>query len=387
MEAAKAATARILHFPRAAIVPAPVDLPGFGDGEGDTHPDAALLALGRVYEAHERKCRKASDMAREACERVHAALVVPEALRPRENDVALGLPKVTSDRYDAGLVRKLRASPRTRDVRTPITDLNRGNLPHDAHTRVGREPWPEAQARVDEIVAASEQYEADKCRLEDALGLTQAETLSNDLEDEATALRAAISALQASTLDGLLVKARAVVHIYGGAADEYVEAVRTILGVGSPGGDMGLTHAILRDLVRLAERAGLQPERPAVETHNAIWAGLAAAPKPDPIFAAIEAHKAAEREWLAAVAISSPLREETPDGKVAHARTNNLNDAEKDALWEMVSTAPTTLAGLTALLAYLPTTQYVSEHNFDGDELNAFLKTLNTSVASIRQEV
>ena len=78
---------------------------------------------------------------------------------------------------------------------------------------------------------------------------------------------------------------------------------------------MGLTLAILRDLVRVAEHEGPPAERPTVETHNAIWSGLAAAPKPDPIFAAIASHKAAERAWLAAVEVSSPLPDDTMEGR------------------------------------------------------------------------
>ena len=82
----------------------------------------------------------------------------------------------------------------------------------------------------------------------------------------------------------------------------------------------------------------------------------AAAPMPDPIFAAIEAHRAA---WAALEKDCSRLSDEsTPE---AEAEFYRLNDAVEEAAGILVETQPTTMAGAVALL------RHVAEHEGQGD--------------------
>ncbi len=76
----------------------------------------------------------------------------------------------------------------------------------------------------------------------------------------------------------------------------------------------------------------------------------------------------------------------TTPWRAAHARTGELNDDEKDALFELLSTVPATLPGLTVLVSYLPTTQFIRDHGLEHGEQIALLETLAASLASIRGE-
>ena len=85
----------------------------------------------------------------------------------------------------------------------------------------------------------------------------------------------------------------------------------------------------------------------------------AAAPMPDPIFAAIEAHRAA---WAALEKDCSRLSDEsTPE---AEAEFDRLNAAVEEAVGTLVDTQPTTMAGAVALL------RHVAEHEDKGDTVH-----------------
>jgi hypothetical protein len=87
----------------------------------------------------------------------------------------------------------------------------------------------------------------------------------------------------------------------------------------------------------------------------------AAAPMPDPIFAAIEAHRAA---WAALEKDCSQLSDEgTPE---AEAEFYRLNDAVEVAVCTLVATQPTTMAGAVVLL------RHVAEHEDKGDTVDCF---------------
>ena len=84
-----------------------------------------------------------------------------------------------------------------------------------AYVKVRGEPWPEAQARADEIVAA---HDAHIAEINGPEGFSEAVA---DIEDEIEAyydemrpVADAIVATRAVTVDGLMVKARAIRWIY-----------------------------------------------------------------------------------------------------------------------------------------------------------------------------
>jgi hypothetical protein len=85
-------------------------------------------------------------------------------------------------------------------------------------------------------------------------------------------------------------------------------------------------------------------------------AGAAAPADPDPIFAAIERHKAAERAFLVTcdrtdeVRASQEGREVTEDDEAAW---DSARDVEEAALQALIETAPTSTAGARAAIEWL----------------------------------
>ena len=134
---------------------------------------------------------------------------------------------------------------------------------------------------------------------------------------------------------------------------------------------------------------------------RAILAGTAALPAivipaaaqcvlaPDPVFAAIEAHKAAQAAFVAAIDAAGP-HDDPPA---------SFNHVEADAARAMILTVPTTLPGLAALVAHIHHCEdtgceihSLSMHETSSSEedilsqgYGAFLRTIDTALASLVQ--
>src|SRR5262245_7677084 len=85
---------------------------------------------------------------------------------------------------------------------------------------------------------------------------------------------------------------------------------------------------------------------------------IVTAAEPDPIFAAIEAHRAAFLEWCRLGEIASRTVDFGPDYCPAihnpiHAAGREAQGASLDAAMELVNTVPTTMAGVLALIEYV----------------------------------
>jgi hypothetical protein len=104
----------------------------------------------------------------------------------------------------------------------------------------------------------------------------------------------------------------------------------------------------------------------------------------DPVFAVIEAHRAAERAWCDALAISGDMEDWSDEGRVACERTDALSDLKADAFNALLPSEPTTFAGFVALVSYLPTTQMIRDHGLERGELATFLQVLNASLVTAR---
>ncbi len=78
-----------------------------------------------------------------------------------------------------------------------------------------------------------------------------------------------------------------------------------------------------------------------------------AATEPDPIFAAIEAHREIFVRMLRAARHNANLDEDSPAKEEAEASDDAARAIENDAQLELANVEPTTLAGVLALLAYL----------------------------------
>jgi len=113
--------------------------------------------------------------------------------------------------------------------------------------------------------------------------------------------------------------------------------------------------------------------------HSAASALPIAAPPPDPVFAAIEAHVRAYREFIAvldALAVAETQAWHAPRGQrraakkrlaEAYAAERCFGDLESGAFESLVATVPQTLAGAAAMLAYVR--EWLAEgHPMDDEE-------------------
>ena len=228
---------------------------GFGEGlvrdilrmsEPETIADADLLRLGRLFEA-----ARAREMA--ACEACNAAAKEarnhmperPAALRYRASDHALYLHKhYTSPEYLDGReitsddVEWVSRKRHVRDVRRPVRPEDK--LPADAQFVVGQEPWPEAQARADGIVAAWEAWHAEINAVYAAHGLPGLEETADKAGDATAALAERLAAIPARTAEGFRLKLRALAFYRHSVLEPELE------DVSDP--DQILSHSLWRDV-------------------------------------------------------------------------------------------------------------------------------------------
>lgn len=85
---------------------------------------------------------------------------------------------------------------------------------------------------------------------------------------------------------------------------------------------------------------------------------------PDPIFAAMEAHRAACRTYSAAVDVSARLADGTPEHDAASAVTDCAESTLDDAGIDLADIEPATIAGLLALLNHV--IELTEDDEFDG---------------------
>lgn len=114
-------------------------------------------------------------------------------------------------------IERLKARPRKKDVRYEATPEIREqyNLPEDALALVLKEPWPEAQARADEIVTAVETYWRETDEAMAATGLRIAEDEWFKAVNQNIDLRRRIVTLQAQSAAGLLLKLQVAMGTIG----------------------------------------------------------------------------------------------------------------------------------------------------------------------------
>lgn len=244
---------------------------GFGEGlardilamsEPEVEADADLLRIGRLFEAaREREiaaCKACNAASREAQKHMPGR---PGTLLYRASDHALYLHKhytnpeyldgreITSD--DVEWVSRKR---HVRDVRRPVRPEDK--LPADAQFVVGQEPWPEAQARADEIVAAWEAWYAERNAVYAAHGLPRLEETADKAGDATAALAERLAAIPARTADGFRLKLRALAFYRHSVLEPELE------DVSDP--DQILSHSLWRDV------QGEPPEAPPTHEPNLV---------------------------------------------------------------------------------------------------------------------
>jgi hypothetical protein len=115
---------------------------------------------------------------------------------------------------------------------------------------------------------------------------------------------------------------------------------------------------------------------------------VAASAIPDPIFAAIERHKALNAAFSHTLHLMGECEKEhghadSPEHDEWHRREIETCDAEVDACDEMIATAPTTLAGLLALLRYVEQEHARGEKLLDQNGLEELLSATITALGAI----
>jgi hypothetical protein len=231
----------------------PVALAGVAQDE-----DAALFALlarWKEVNAHEKRLATAYYDAEEHFGRILPPM--PEALFAREGDAALGLqsfPYQETGRrwYGWQPVEALEGKRCMRSVPYPIDEAMRvaHKYPSDAHTLYRSEPWPEKQARVDEITAAFREWKETQRRAHEQAGDDRAFDAWQEAREESEEVRMALVNAEPKTLAGALAKAAAAAGYYREACelDDEIEAMITRDG---PQPEV-IALSVVRDLLRLA---------------------------------------------------------------------------------------------------------------------------------------
>ena len=221
--------------------------------------DAELIELGRQLEGVSAKWWASSEpikRLREVAENQYPPL--PDVLKARDTDKLFGLPEANDGRwytptkggnrdepgyYVTGHLNELKQFTPRRSLRTPadqhVTEYFRGNG-HECpalyfksdKTVLTTQSWPEAQARVDDLIAAIEGWRKSCKKIDHACGYMKAQREFERLATRNHALLDKISEIEAKSLEGVLVKARAVKLIHrdddlidlGDATDELLAA-------------------------------------------------------------------------------------------------------------------------------------------------------------------
>jgi hypothetical protein len=139
-----------------------------------------------------------------------------------------------------------------------------------------------------------------------------------------------------------------------------------------------------------------------IHSRRAVLAGIATAPalavpvlaqatavsEADPIFAAIEHHKASNAAFSHTLHLMGKFEEEhghadSPEQDEWHRRESASSDVEREACDEMISTVPTSLAGLLALLRYVEAEHARGEKFLDQGALEELVSTTVSALAAI----
>lgn len=194
------------------------------------HPDAEIIALAVEYE-HARAAREAHHPILEAAEALYVEPTIPAALMPRRGDPLSFGPCRRQDGtwWYINLVHQFRTVPVTRPATT------------DDGERI-EVPYPQAQARADEIVAAYDQWRAECDRAKSESGFAAADEQDTRLYERMWELHDALSSSQPKTLEGVQAKARGSMlrHDLFETEEECCS-------------DKELALSIVRDIVRLDE--------------------------------------------------------------------------------------------------------------------------------------
>jgi hypothetical protein len=192
------------------------------------HVDDELIELGRQLDAVSTQLRGLFARSGALYDQLRASPTpfLP-AMERQHSDAHFGIPR-PGDRqdpnyyttFDLNELKQLRPTlpnfVALRDARkaTPF-----GTAPHllysvERRAFVDHVPWPDAQSRLDEIIAAIEAWRKIEDQRTEHFGIPDMEREEEAVYDEQTELLEAIVVAPAKTAEGLLVKARAIKWLY-----------------------------------------------------------------------------------------------------------------------------------------------------------------------------
>jgi hypothetical protein len=216
--------------------------------EGDAEVAAAIAR----YEAADQAFEDAEEEMYAAYQRCHdlGEVPIPDALYELPTDADLGLGQGHMESKDGrrwyaqANAERLRRRPRMREqYRDPTEEeCRRSRHKIGVDKIIFHEPWPEAQARADEIVAAWDWLTAERDARKEASGSFAAERAAAVAKAEREAACAALTKVQAKTLHGLKLKAALVASWF----ENIEEMDEEIAAQGYPVSALALS--VLRDL-------------------------------------------------------------------------------------------------------------------------------------------
>lgn len=217
--------------------------------------DAELLSLvaehNRLFEA----CYALNDPLALACDEYRKRPQPAESAvlkwRP-DTDHAYGIPKpMRLDNFYSPIdLDNLRPFKPMRHVEIPIRTSDHSIIPPgepigvlgiDHEHLVRRVLWPEAQVRVNEIIAALETMKAERDAARQETGITAIEDEQSRRFDQCFALSDRIASMPATSLQGAVAKAKAVAAFYGNGPIKLGESL-----------EEQLAASIVRDLLAMA---------------------------------------------------------------------------------------------------------------------------------------
>jgi hypothetical protein len=120
---------------------------------------------------------------------------------------------------------------------------------------------------------------------------------------------------------------------------------------------------------------------------NGLAAGLTTSSSTDPIFAVIAMHRTAIEECYRAVMVSGTMvgggPNKDPNYDSADKETRDASSREREALYDVLTTQPTTLAGVVALLAHVALPEFLREE--PGFENETILSACTNCTGKIKQ--
>lgn len=128
-----------------------------------------------------------------------------------------------------------------------LTELRGLDYPMAASAKVGR-----GIARIEQILSAHSAWRVKVDECWHSSGMHAAERDFDAANDRVAELRRRIAATPATSLTGIMVKARVGSDCFGDAADEVASALRILLDEDESGTGEALAYSILADLVRLS---------------------------------------------------------------------------------------------------------------------------------------